>query len=171
MGSACYPTYDAEEYALSQKNFKSVKSSSSWDPPVSYGMERESISSKPICVWSEDLFSGTINENSELPVAEQNSKLPKIDSSEVESKVCESRNSRNTDALLEAMMWNRSSDAAYNLQLASPSTVSSYKAFPVTKVLPHLYIGTYDDANNEEDLRTNGITHILSLIGRKSSVK
>jgi len=170
MGSACYPTYDAEEYAVSQKNSK-FKSSSSWDQPVSYEMERESISSKPVCVWSEDLFSGTIDEKSELPVGEQNSKLPKIDSSEVEAKVCESRrNSRNTDALLEAMMWNRSSDAAYNLQLTSPSTVSSYKAFPMTKVLPHLYIGTYDDANNEEDLRTKGITHILSLIGRKSSV-
>jgi len=34
-------------------------------------------------------------------------------------------------------------------------------------VLPNLYIGSYDDADNESELKENGITHVLSLIGSK----
>jgi hypothetical protein len=46
----------------------------------------------------------------------------------------------------------------------------SYIPLPMTKVLSTLYIGTYDNATNEEELKWNGITHILGLIGNKSSV-
>lgn len=40
----------------------------------------------------------------------------------------------------------------------------------MTKILPHLYLGTYEDAINETQLKTKKITHILSLIGKRSPV-
>jgi len=48
---------------------------------------------------------------------------------------------------------------------------SSYAPFPMTKVLSNLWIGTFDDANNEFELKRNGITHILSLVGHRSSLE
>jgi len=50
------------------------------------------------------------------------------------------------------------------------SISSSYDAVPMTKILPHLYLGSYDDAISELELQDKGITHILSLIGNKSPV-
>jgi len=49
------------------------------------------------------------------------------------------------------------------------SATPSYAPFPMTKVLSNLWIGTFDDANNETELKSNGITHILSLVGHQSS--
>jgi len=46
----------------------------------------------------------------------------------------------------------------------------SYFPVPMTKILPHLYLGSYDDAINENHLKAKRITHILSLIGKQSSV-
>jgi len=40
----------------------------------------------------------------------------------------------------------------------------------MTTILPHIYLGSYDDAINETQLQANGITHIVSLIGNKSHV-
>jgi len=46
----------------------------------------------------------------------------------------------------------------------------SYFPVPMTKILPHLYLGSYDDAINENQLKAKRITHVLSLIGKQSSV-
>jgi len=37
---------------------------------------------------------------------------------------------------------------------------------PMTKILPHLYVGSYDNAMDEPELKAKGITHILSLCGK-----
>jgi len=50
------------------------------------------------------------------------------------------------------------------------SVSSTYDAVPMTKILPQLYLGSYDDAISELELQDKGITHILSLIGNKSPV-
>jgi len=50
------------------------------------------------------------------------------------------------------------------------SMSSTYDAVPMTKILPHLYLGSYDDAIDELELQDKEITHILSLIGNKSPV-
>jgi len=50
------------------------------------------------------------------------------------------------------------------------SMSSTYDAVPMTKILPHLYLGSYDDAISERELQNNGITHILSLVGNNSPV-
>jgi len=47
---------------------------------------------------------------------------------------------------------------------------SSYSALPMTKILPNLYLGSYDDAINETQLKAKRITHIVSLIGNQSPV-
>jgi protein-tyrosine phosphatase len=41
----------------------------------------------------------------------------------------------------------------------------------MTRILPHLYVGTYDDAMNEIELKAKRITHILSLTGNSSPVE
>jgi len=52
----------------------------------------------------------------------------------------------------------------------SATSISSYAPLPMTQILPHLYLGTIDDAFNEKELRQKGITHILSLYQSRSSV-
>jgi len=42
----------------------------------------------------------------------------------------------------------------------------TYAPVPMTKILPHLYIGSYENAMDEFELRSKGITHTLSLVGR-----
>lgn len=51
------------------------------------------------------------------------------------------------------------------------SISSSYTPHPMTQIFSSLYIGTFDDACNESELKSKGITHILSLVGHKSSIK
>jgi len=51
-----------------------------------------------------------------------------------------------------------------------PSTTnnSSYQTFeptPLTHVLPQLYLGTQEDAEQEENIISLGITHIVSIVG------
>jgi len=50
----------------------------------------------------------------------------------------------------------------------SPS-YSSFVPIPMTKILPHLWLGSYENASNEAELREAGISHIISLIGHKTS--
>jgi len=40
----------------------------------------------------------------------------------------------------------------------------------MTKILPHLYVGSYENAMNELELKAKKITHILSLIGPSSTI-
>jgi len=42
---------------------------------------------------------------------------------------------------------------------------------PLTKVTPHLFFGTFEDANDEGKLKDLGITHIISLIGPKHEIE
>jgi len=55
-------------------------------------------------------------------------------------------------------------------QTATKSSISTYDPVQMTKILPRLYLGAYDDAMNEHELKSKGITHILSLTGNQSSV-
>jgi len=41
---------------------------------------------------------------------------------------------------------------------------------PLTEVTPHLFCGTFEDANDEGKLKDLGITHIISLIGPKHEI-
>jgi len=50
-------------------------------------------------------------------------------------------------------------------QQSSVHTIT-YAPVPMTKILPHMYIGCYENAMEEHVLKAKGITHILSLIGR-----
>jgi len=68
-----------------------------------------------------------------------------------------------TDDIMAAMKDSISTNGS--------STTTSYIPLPMSEVLSTLYIGTYDNTTNEEDLRRNGITHILTLIGNQSCVK
>jgi len=45
-------------------------------------------------------------------------------------------------------------------------TWSSAFYVPMTKILPRLYIGSYDNAMDEPQLKAKGITHILALFGK-----
>jgi len=51
------------------------------------------------------------------------------------------------------------------------STVRSYSIVPMTKVHSNLYIGNWENANDEAELKSKGITHILSVISHQSSVE
>jgi len=60
---------------------------------------------------------------------------------------------------------------ASSQQTLTTSTSSDvYDPEPMTMVLPQLYLGSYEDAVNEHQLKEKKITHILSLIGKKSPV-
>jgi len=52
----------------------------------------------------------------------------------------------------------------------SESVIYTWEPIPMTKILPCLYIGSYDNAMDEADLKAKGITHILSLFGKSWSV-
>jgi len=54
--------------------------------------------------------------------------------------------------------------------LSMRSTTDSYSMAPMTKVRSNIYIGSEENANDEDMLTRNGITHVLSLIGHQSSV-
>lgn len=75
-------------------------------------------------------------------------------------KISRKKSRKNTDAIWEAFVG-----------LTTTSTNSSYVPLAMTEVHPHLYLGTFDDANNVDELKEKEITHILSLIGPKSTVK
>jgi len=50
----------------------------------------------------------------------------------------------------------------------SPNSSETYQTFeptPLTQVLPRLYLGTQEDAEQEEKMRSLGITHIISIVG------
>jgi len=55
--------------------------------------------------------------------------------------------------------------------LSAPSyNTDSFAILPMTKVHSNLYIGNWENSNDAEMLNSEGITHILSLIGHQSSV-
>jgi len=60
-------------------------------------------------------------------------------------------------------------DTSSRTSTASRSS-DSYIPIPMTRILSHLYLGSYDDAIDEPQLKAKGITHIISLIGKKSAV-
>jgi len=59
----------------------------------------------------------------------------------------------------------------HNVLVPIPTkSFSTYAPVSMTKILPHLYLGTYEDAINESQLKAKKITHILTLIGKRSPV-
>jgi len=63
-------------------------------------------------------------------------------------------------------------DAQKNLANVSSislmSVYTTYTPVPMTKILPRMYIGSYENAMEDHVLKAKGITHILSLMGRNS---
>jgi len=49
-------------------------------------------------------------------------------------------------------------------------TSSSYQPYPMTEILPRLYLGNIDDAWNADELKAKEITHILSVTQSRSKV-
>jgi len=43
---------------------------------------------------------------------------------------------------------------------------TTYRPYPMSRILPHLYLGNMYDANDELQLKEKGITHILSLASK-----
>jgi len=76
----------------------------------------------------------------------------------------ESTGSSNREKLL--------TDDFYGRRFSSPtSSFRSYSVIPMTKVHSNLYIGNWENANDESELKSKGITHILSLFSHQSSVE
>jgi len=48
---------------------------------------------------------------------------------------------------------------------SSDDSYHSYVPTPLTQVLPRLYLGTQEDAEQEEKMTNLGITHIISIVG------
>jgi len=55
--------------------------------------------------------------------------------------------------------------------LSQESVYVSFFKFPCTKVTSQLFIGSFEDVMNEDNLRGHGITHIISLIGPQHMIK
>jgi len=72
-----------------------------------------------------------------------------------------------TGVFLEALMGGRQYTEA---STPSPSLrkETTWEPIPMTKILSNLWIGNFDDACNKADLKSNGITHVLSLVGHRS---
>lgn len=51
----------------------------------------------------------------------------------------------------------------------STTSYSSYVPLKMTEIIPHLFVGSHDNANDQWELEENGITHVLSLY-KKSTV-
>jgi len=64
------------------------------------------------------------------------------------------------------------SDDSSGRRFSTPiSSLRSYSIVPMTKVHSNLYIGNWENANDEAELKSKGITHILSVISHQSSVE
>jgi len=63
-----------------------------------------------------------------------------------------------------------SSSTENSLSSTSDSVIFSWEPAPMSKILPRLYVGSYDNAMDELELKAKGITHILSLFGKSWSV-
>jgi protein-tyrosine phosphatase len=75
------------------------------------------------------------------------------------------------ELLMDVKEYSISATSSFCPMCKKVSATTSYVPLPMSKVLSTLYIGTYDDSTNEEDLRQRGITHILTLVGNQSCFK
>jgi len=60
--------------------------------------------------------------------------------------------------------------AERSVTVNSVTSMSTYAPILMAQIRERLYLGNIDDALNEEELKANGITHILSVTQAKSSV-
>jgi len=146
-----------------QIHFSPKKSCWAWTP------EKEM---SPETLWPE------LGENVS---AVHSQKVPVSECSDIEAKSDTSSQS--------LLLWSADEDYWQNTNLELPKKDNSFSygtvpresgslsienscsyPVPMTKILPHLYLGSYDDAINENQLKAKRITHILSLIGKQSSV-
>lgn len=66
------------------------------------------------------------------------------------------------------------SQDTYSSIFKSQDTVQrsvTLSVIPLTEVTPKLFFGSFDDASDEENLTSLGITHIISLVGHKHLIK
>jgi len=81
--------------------------------------------------------------------------------------------SENRDVISKIKETSRSCHTPFECNVLVPIPTYSFSTYipvPMTKILPHLYLGTYEDATNESQLKAKKITHILTLIGKRSTV-
>jgi len=66
--------------------------------------------------------------------------------------------------------WENAASERTVTTSTSSTTSDTYFPIAMTRILSHLYLGSYDDAINEPQLKAKRITHVISLIGKKSPV-
>jgi len=59
------------------------------------------------------------------------------------------------------------SDSSEETDTVSAITTDTYFPLPMTRILPNLYLGSYDNAIDGPRLKAKRITHIISLIGKR----
>jgi len=144
--------------------------------------ERSNVKSKDIRAKSADARSSTSWPLDTDLYPEQYGKSPSRDTSSNKlihimktsrQRSAPDKRKSTTTILMEALLGNRIvslNPPAEKHTSTISSSYSSYAPLAMTEVLPHLYLGSYDNANNEFELRAKGITHILSLIGAQTRV-
>jgi len=171
----CYPTAGNKKSSLrnqlyfsTQPNFSSLSTD---NLPTKWSSEKSSESAT-LSDWSLDKkltqqilypeIVDNINTGHHRRATRQVKPLAKNSSSKSSSKSNSSTCPPNGAHLLGVK-----NDTTYisSISLFSVTTIT-YVPVPMTKVLPNMYIGSYENAMEEKVLKANGITHILSLIGR-----
>jgi len=62
------------------------------------------------------------------------------------------------------------SDFSEETVTVSDVTTDTYFPLPMTRILPNLYLGSYDNAIDGPRLKAKRITHVLSLIGKRPAL-
>lgn len=187
MGSSicCFPDKDTKRVSLIQNSWGQsrevatslgIEKSSAFDARVLWPKDRQLLTSDLYISKALDKFkaSNELQRNSSVQTESD-----KDDSCRVSVEVLLDAHSSNmlegprekisTGGMLEAIgNMHFALSPRIKRQDTTLTAKSSFEPFPMTKVLSNLWIGTFDDANNEWNLKFNGITHILSLVGHQS---
>jgi len=188
MGSSicCFPDKDTKRLSLMQNSYGQslevatdfgIEKSSAFDARVLWPKDRQLLTSDLVISKALDKFkaSHVSKRNSSVYTETDNDNSFRVsvevllDAHSSNMLIDGPREKISTGGLLEAignMHFNLS--PRIKRQDTTLTAKSSWEPFPMTKVLSNLWIGTFDDANNECDLKFNGITHILSLVGHQS---
>jgi len=118
--------------------------------------------------WSEDIsytsiFSGQDKSYLVLPKSDKSTSM----TSETVSQIIKYFASKNV------ILFNGSglfSSAAASSDLTSRSSFFMHQP-TLTEITPLLFLGSFENAKNEQELLANGITHIITVIGPKNPIK
>jgi len=177
--SMCFPSADTiERNTLSHHTTKlcsrlrvripSISSSDDWgETEGSPNYFTDKNISPPDSAQNEEYGPSAISLNAEVTSKSSINKHSRTSSAKW--RVSYSIHQSNTFSKFRGDQSNNSTPSS-DVRTSTGSMSSSFDAVPMTKILPRLYLGSYDDAMSELQLQDKGITHILSLIGNKSPV-